>query len=326
MSAPLKVGACIAVLSLSLASCAGTRYTLKPVDLPKDLDRYLREKEAGIPGITTGAEKSIVWAGKPGAKTPFSIIYLHGFTATRQEVAPVYDVIAHSIGANIFYTRLTGHGMSGEALAAATLDDWVNDTWEAYKIGERIGDRVIVAATSNGAPLALWLAAQNAPSGAAGAPAIAALVLASANVKLADPAAELLLWPWPVPGIILSAFAGPVRTVPAKNDGDARYWTKRYPSRALVTMMTVVKLGRSVRLESITVPSLWLYTGRDDVVSLPELKKYYQRIGSVKKRLVEIPDAPGHVLAGAIMSPGTTDEMVSIVSSFLRETVITGSD
>jgi poly(3-hydroxyalkanoate) synthetase len=91
-------------------------------------------------------------------------------------------------------------------------------------------------------------------------------------------------------------------------------------------MMTVVKLGRSVRLESITVPSLWLYTGRDDVVSLPELKKYYQRIGSVKKRLVEIPDAPGHVLAGAIMSPGTTDEMVSIVSSFLRETVITGSD
>lgn len=139
MNAPLKVGACIAVLSLSLASCADTRYTLRRIALPQDLDRYLREEEAGVPGITPGAEKSIVWAGKPGAKTPFSIIYLHGFTATRQEVAPVYDLVARSIGANVFYTRLTGHGMSGEALAAATLDDWINDTWEAYEIGERIG-------------------------------------------------------------------------------------------------------------------------------------------------------------------------------------------
>ncbi len=319
MNAPVKVGACLAILSLSLASCADTRYTLRPVDLPTDLDRYLREEEARIPGITPGAEKSIVWAGKPGVKTPFSIIYLHGFTATRQEVAPVYDLIAHSIGANIFYTRFTGHGMSGEALAAATLDDWVNDTWEAYKIGERIGDRVIVAATSNGAPLALWLAGQSAPR-------VAGLVLASANVKPADAATELLLWPWPVPRIVLSAFVGPVRTVHAKNDQDARYWTKRYPSRALVTMMATVKLGRSVRLEGITVPSLWLYTNRDDVVSLPELKKFYQRIGSVKKRLVQIPDATGHVLAGAILSPGSTEEMVSLVSSFLREAVITGSD
>ena len=319
MNTHLKVGACIAVLSLSLASCVDTRYTLRPVDLPQDLDRYLREKEAGIPGITPGAEKVIMWAGKPGSRTPFSIIYLHGFTATRQEVAPVYDEVAHTIGANIFYTRLTGHGMTGDALAAATLDDWINDTWEAYRIGERIGDRVIVAATSNGAPLALWLAAQKAPR-------VDALVLASANVKPADPGAELLLWPWPVRSIILSAVIGPVRTVPARNDLDARYWTKRYPSKALVTMMATVKLGRKVRLEGITVPSLWIYSNRDDVVSIPELKKYYARIGSARKRLVEIPNAAGHVLAGAIMSPATTREMASLVSSFLRETVIQGTE
>jgi esterase/lipase len=333
MYAPVRVGACAAVLSLCLASCADTRFTLRPVDLPQDLDRYLREKEAGIPGITPGAEKTIVWAGKPGVKTPFSIIYLHGFTATRQEVAPVYDDVARAIGANIFYTRLAGHGMNGESLAAATLADWINDTWEAYMIGERIGDRVIVAATSTGAPLALWLAAQasgkaaaNAPRVAANAPKVAALVLGSANVKPADPGAELLLWPWPIPSIILAAVAGPVRTVPSKNDQDARYWTKKYPSKSLVTMMATVKLGRQVRLEDIAVPSLWIYASKDDVVSLPELKKYYARMGSAKKRLVEIPDAPGHVLAGAIMSPATTAEMSSIVTAFLRETVMTGTE
>lgn len=333
MSARLRVGACVALLSLSLASCVETHYTLRPVELPKDLDQYLRDEEAGIPGITPGAEKDIAWAGAPGVKTPFSIIYLHGFTATRQELAPVYDEVARAIGANIYYTRLTGHGMNGEALAAATLDDWVNDTWEAYRIGERIGGRVIVAATSTGAPLALWLAAQNAPrvganapGVAANAPKIAALVLASANVRPADSAAELLLWPWPVPNIILSAFVGPVRTVHAKNDLDARYWTKRYPSKALLAMMATVKLGRMVPLRDITVPSLWVYTDRDDVVSIPELKKYYERIGSAKKRLVEIPGAAGHVLAGSIMSPASTGDVASLVSSFLSESVIAGAE
>jgi alpha-beta hydrolase superfamily lysophospholipase len=81
-----------------------------------------------------------------------------------------------------------------------------------------------------------------------------------------------------------------------------------------------------VRLEDIAVPSLWIYASKDDVVSLPELKKYYARMGSAKKRLVEIPDAPGHVLAGAIMSPATTAEMSSIVTAFLRETVMTGTE
>ena len=156
-------------------------------------------------------------------------------------------------------------------------------------------------------------------------PTVAALVLASANVKPADPGAELLLWPWPVPSIILSAIRRVLSApCPRENDLDARYWTKRYPSRALVTMMATVKLARKVRLEGITVPSLWIYTNRDDVVSIPELKKYYARIGSARKRLVEIPNAAGHVLAGAIMSPATTGEMASLVSSFLRETVIQG--
>ena len=91
-------------------------------------------------------------------------------------------------------------------------------------------------------------------------------------------------------------------------------------------MMATVKLGRKVALRDITVPSLWLYTDRDDVVSIPELKKYYERIGSARKRLVELPGATGHVLAGEILSPATTGDMVSLVSSFLKESVITGTE
>jgi esterase/lipase len=287
--------------------------------LPPDLDAWLRESEAAIRGITPGAEKTIVWAGEVGVKTAFSIIYIHGFTATRQEVAPVYDDVARTIGANLFYTRLAGHGLDGEALAAATLDDWVNDTREAYRIGERLGGRVIVAATSSGVPLALWLASQQVI-----APSVAALVLASANVKPADPGAELLLWPRPLRNIVLAAFVGAVRTVPTTSERDSRFWTKRYASRALVTMMETVRLGRKVRLDEITVPSLWLYAANDDVVSIPEMKRYYQRIGSTKKSLVELPHAAGHVLAGDIMSPASNDEMEQIVAAFLADAVIQG--
>ncbi len=301
-----------ALLGLFLASCTAAAYVLGPVDLPQDLDRYLLQTEGRLPGITPGAEKTIAWAGRPGAKTPVAIIYLHGFTATRQEVAPVYEKVARVLDANVYYTRLTGHGMSGEALGAATLNDWVNDAGEAYQIGTRIGDRIVVAATSTGAPLALWLASQETP-------AIAALVLASANMKPADANTELLLWPWPVPGLVLRLAVGPYRTVPSKSDLDARYWTKRYPSKALLPMMATVKLGRQLKLQSIHVPSLWVYTDKDDVVSLEELKKCYQRIGSGKKRLLDIPDAKGHVLAGAIQSPRTTDEMAAAVIAFLGE-------
>jgi esterase/lipase len=92
----------------------------------------------------------------------------------------VYDTVSREIGANIFYTRLTGHGIPWEELSKASLNGWINDAWEAYQIGKRIGNRVAVAATSMGATLGLWLASQDTPE-------IAALVFCSACAKPADP-------------------------------------------------------------------------------------------------------------------------------------------
>jgi esterase/lipase len=280
------------------------------VSLPQDLDEYLRAEEKAIADITPGAEKIISWAGRRGRKTPVSIIYLHGFTATRQEIAPVYEMVGKELGANVFYTRLAGHGVPGDALGKVSLDAWTKDAWEAYEIGNRIGERVVVAATSTGAPLALWLAAQETPQ-------IAALVLASANMKPAASLSGILLSPRPLRDIVL-ALMGPYQSVTSMNESDARYWTKRYPSKSLFTMMAAVTLGRRVPVEKIGVPSLWLYAEKDDVVSLPELKKFYQRMGSATKRLVDVPGATGHVLAGDILSPQTTGMVVQTVVSFLR--------
>ena len=57
--------------------------------LPADLDVYLAESERQIPDIRPGAEKSIIWAGEPGTKTEFSVVYVHGFSASKEESRPV---------------------------------------------------------------------------------------------------------------------------------------------------------------------------------------------------------------------------------------------
>ncbi|HXV99346.1 MAG TPA: hypothetical protein VEC93_13065, partial [Anaerolineae bacterium] len=132
----------------------------RPIDLPEDLDGYLAESEAQFPDLISDTGKTIIWANAAKTKTPLALIYLHGFTATRQEAAPLCDNIAARLGANLFYTRLTGHGRSGQALGAAMANDWLNDTLEALEIGKRLGDKVIVIGSSTGGTLATWHALQ----------------------------------------------------------------------------------------------------------------------------------------------------------------------
>ena len=125
-----KIAVVIAILivGLSILFLAGPRVkvdaTLRAVDLPEDLDRYLAASEAQFADIVPNTEKAIIWAGASHVKTPVSVVYLHGFSATRQEVVPLADIVAAELGANLFYTRLTGHGRSGEAMAEATVNDW----------------------------------------------------------------------------------------------------------------------------------------------------------------------------------------------------------
>ena len=112
--------------------------------LGDDLEAYLANEEHHFSDITPGAEKRIIWAGAAGARTPFAVVYLHGYSATSEEIRPVPDEVAKALGANLFFTRFTGHGRGGAAMGQATAGDWINDTAEALAIGKRLGDKVIV--------------------------------------------------------------------------------------------------------------------------------------------------------------------------------------
>lgn len=70
----------------------------QPESLPEDLDGWLAEQEQKFGDIVPGTEKQIFWAGEAGARTPLSIVYLHGFSATLGEIRPVPDRVAAALG------------------------------------------------------------------------------------------------------------------------------------------------------------------------------------------------------------------------------------
>jgi pimeloyl-ACP methyl ester carboxylesterase len=309
-----------AAFGLLLGACVNTSYVVREPALPKDLDSFLASREAAVPGIIKENQQAIVWARERGAKTPLSIVYIHGWQASSRDYSAVLEKVSSALGANVYYARLKGYGVTTEAIVGVTLDDWINDTWEALQIGRRLGDRVIVAGSSMGGDLALWLATRQQP-------VIAALVLFSCAVQPKDGRSEMLLWPWPVPQIMLGTAVGRYSTLSFEADkyptGSpelyARLYPARYRSESIIKLMAVVKLTRTLPLESVTAPSIWLYSDKDDAVDIPTLKKFYGRMGGSPKRLVHVDSAHSHMLAGDVFSPETTGVVSQDILSFLGE-------
>ena len=127
-----------------------------------ELDAWLTEQESAVADVVPGTAKTILWADEEpgGRRTDIALVYLHGFSATRRELSPTIERVGEELGANVFFTRLAGHGRTAEALGQATVEDWKADVREAWEIERRIGERVEVIGTSTGASLALWLATQ----------------------------------------------------------------------------------------------------------------------------------------------------------------------
>lgn len=292
-------------------------YKLETVTLPDNIDRYLEESESQFSDIVEGAEKKIVW-NKPQSPevTPYSIVYLHGFSASRQEIAPLCDKLSKQLSANLYYTRLTGHGRSSDAMQQVSVNALVNDANEALQIGKRIGNKVILIGTSTGGSLATWLAGHSNDK------TISAMVLLSPNFGLKRTESEIMLYPWGE--MILHLVEGEEYHFSSTNELHEKYWTTRYPSSALLSMMGIVELSRKINFAQIEIPTMVLYSEQDEIVNTLEIKQRFSQLGSTKKAIVPVNDTldPNHhVLAGNILSPNTTDSLVEQIGKFLTTTV-----
>ena len=290
---------------------------LRELRAPDSVEAWLRGAEAESAAaaarpITPGTEKLVVWNGGAPRRTDVALVFVHGYTGSRQSVAPVPEQVAARLGANLFCTRLTGSGLGADAIGAVTLADWQRDLAEAARIGAVIGRRVVVAGMSTGGTLAAWWVAQH--------PETAALVLLSPNFRPCNRGVSLLLSP--AGPLLARLLVGRYRDLSGNDELEDRYWTTRHHSRSLIPMMQAVRLGRRAPLEQIRCPVLVVYTEQDRVVSVAAIKRAYERIGSTRKRLVEFPDAEQHELAGAIQAPETVSALTGLVTRFLQEELV----
>jgi esterase/lipase len=287
---------------------------LPPAALPTSpaaLPAHLAALEARHVGITPGTEKAVRFSRRGNVRSAWAVVYLHGFSATRQETAPLADLVADVLDAHVFATRLTGHGQDGAALAGASVAAWKADALEALAIGRLLGERVLVVGVSTGAALAAWLAQQ--PQ----AQHDTAWVLVSPNFGLRERSSEIINWPW---GRALArVVAGAEHGFEPRNAQQARYWTTRYPIEALYPLMATVHLARSLPLDQWQMPVLMLLAPEDKVIDPAAARAAFARLGTKDKRLVEVldsTDALQHVIAGRILSPGNTDRLARLVADW----------
>ncbi len=320
----MKVKSLIAAFILSILVLTFVVRTDDPLEsdidfpsIPDDPDAFVVDNESRFADIRPGTEKKIIWydpAHKNKAK--YAIIYLHGFSASRQETAPLCELVAQQLRANLFYTRLSGHGRSSEAMAEATVQAWLEDVVEALAIGRCLGEQVIVIGASTGGTLATWLAHQYKDDD------IAALVLLSPHFGPKQVRAKALNWPGAE--LFVPIIFGKEHSWSPYNVEQAKYWTTSYPTASLFTMMSLVRYVKRLNFYSIDVPTLFIYSRDDQVVDAEITDDVYERFQPSKRDKIAVSgggDPSHHMLAGDILSPENThplaDEIVRKLNRML---------
>jgi len=281
------------------------------------LEQYIRAREA-VHTLRPNNEARIVWANDSlKQRTPYSILYLHGFSASQAEGEPVHRNIARKFGCNLYLSRLAEHGIdTSEQLVNLTGEKLWQSAKEAFAIAAALGDSVIVMGTSTGGTLALMLGAK--------LQGIHSLVLLSPNIAIFDDNAWVLNNPWGLQIAKLitgSQYVFSTDTRPLYK----QYWNYGYRMEAVVQLEEMLETAMTPELFSqVKQPALMLYyfkdpVHQDSVVKVDAMLRMFNQLGTPPnmKKAVPIPTAGNHVLGSYIKSAdvGATE---AEIESFLR--------
>ncbi|MBC7849858.1 MAG: alpha/beta hydrolase [Chitinophagaceae bacterium] len=267
------------------------------------LDDYISKKES-THKIKKDNEARIVWYNDTNrTKTPYAIVYLHGFSASQAEGDPVHRNIAKKFGCNLLLTRLAEHGLDTvDALRKLTADKYWESVKESLAIAKQLGEKVILMGTSTGGTNALQLAAAY-PSD------VNALVLLSPNIAINDANAWLLNNPW---GLQIATMVTGSRYIESKDQRDIykQYWYSRYRLEGVVALEEL--LEQTMNHETfvkINQPTLMLYYYKDEVhqdsvVKVAPMLEMFKELKTDPslKRSKAMPQSGNHVMASFIKS------------------------
>jgi esterase/lipase len=287
-----------------------------PPDLSlTDLKRWLEDQEAMVANIITGAEARIRFAcSEQPEKTPYVFLHIHGFSACRQETAPVAEKIADNFKGNLVEVRLAGHGLSENPMRSSA-EEWLKTVVNGYDMASQLGHKIIIIGTSTGATLAAWAAATQQEETAQ----TQALLLMSPNFKVKSRFGFLLTLPmaetW-IPWLL-----GRERHWQPENAMVAKYWSSRYPVQAIIEMQKVVDWFRKQPLDSYHTPLALMYMRNDPTIDPSAAVRAFRLWGTHSKQLIPVTiagDQAEHVFAGNISATDRTAWCVSQFSEFLR--------
>jgi len=280
-----------------------------------NIEKQIKFDEETVPNLRPNIEKKIIWAGKYSKKTPLSIVFIHGFSATRVELSPVIEQVAKVLDANVFFTRLRGHGQDGDALSNATFDDWISDTNEAIGIGEVIGGEVILIGSSTGCSLIHSLLEVQKK--------VKSVIYVSPNFGPSSYKGHFLRLPgakWFIPMIL-----GSEHSFVPKNSEHERCWTTRYPTKALFPVKDSVIAASLANHSKIKQPILFWFSDYDKVVSPKATRRVISKMGNnveVFNPILSIKDDPSkHGVLGDILSPTKTDQGINKILEWIRREV-----
>ncbi|MEM7642694.1 MAG: alpha/beta fold hydrolase [Pseudomonadota bacterium] len=287
--------------------------------IPGDVDLWLADRESMVPDVDPDHTKRILWDGPPGRRTDLALVYIHGFSATLWETRPLADRIAEDLGANLFYTRLTGHGRDGDAMLDGSASAWIEDLAEAVAVGRRLGDRVVLIGNSTGATLAALAAAD--PALAALRDDLAGVILISPNFRLMHPAAFAMSMPGAEIGVPM--MVGQSRGFQPQNDRHAHHWTTHYPTVAVLPVQALIDHAEDLDYAATDIPALFYFSPEDAVVDARATEAVAARWGGpATVARIDLPpgdDPDHHVIAGDILSPAHTPEAIGAIGRWIAE-------
>lgn len=287
----------------------GPRVSYEPITLSEEkfsmpieqLDAFLAARAAKVEKLKPENESRIIWADSV-RKTPYSIVYLHGFSASPMEGDPVHFELAKRYGANLYLPRLADHGIDDiESFLNLTPDWLMDDAKEALDIGHLIGEKVILMSCSTGGTLSTYLTAKF--------PAlVTAQLLYSPNFAIYDSRAKFLTGPWgleisrKVSGSNYRSFTPP--------PGGEKYWTTKYRLEGTLALQSLLDKAATPEIfQAITKPYFLGYYYKseevsDHIVSIPAMLAFHKQTNTPEsqKRCLAFPNAGNHVIISKIQA------------------------
>jgi esterase/lipase len=286
-----------------------------------ELEKYVARQESKRK-LKPDNEARIIWADSAAKqKTDYAIVYLHGFSASQEEGDPVHENIAKKFGCNLYLARLAEHGIdTTDQLLYLTAEKYWESAKEAYAIGQRLGNKVILMGTSTGGTNALHLAASF--------PDVHALILLSPNIEINNSTAFLANNPW---GLQLGRWMMGSKefTPPDTTQLYQKYWNRPYRIEAISALQEYLETTMTkTTFQKIKQPVLMLYYYKNEQAQDPVVKVsamldmfYTLHTPAEQKTAIAMPSTGDHVIASYIRSKdiiGVENAIITFMNTTLH--------